>query len=73
MLPEIEVLQGILGGKLMAKEYKGVLLLIALFLHCTVGRKLLSRSAAKTKNTQFKSFEHEHQRRDWILLVETLL
>ena len=72
-LPKSKFSKGIMGGKLMAKEYEGVLLLIALLLRCSAGRKLLSTSAAIINKTHVKSFEHEHQRRDWILLVETLL
>jgi hypothetical protein len=72
-LPKSKFSKGIMGGKLMAKEYEGVLLLIALLLRCTAGRKLIMRSAAKIKNTHVKNFEFEHQRRDWTLLVETLL
>jgi hypothetical protein len=53
------------GGKLMAKEYRGVLLVIAAVLRSTKGQELLSK-----KN---KNFAEGFLIRDWLLLVETLL
>ena len=50
----------------MAKEYTGVLLIISALLRCTAGEVLLT-SARK------KGFRDDWQRRDWSLLIETLL
>ena len=66
-LPKTKFYNGIQKGKLMAKEYTGVLLIIAAILRSTEGRRLLSA--------------HKHLRfardktliDDWVLLVETLL
>ena len=51
-------------GRKMAKEYKGVILLIAAILRSTLGRKLVG-----TK----KKFRQDHTKDDWLLLVELLL
>lgn len=64
-IPKCKFGEGILkGGKLMAKEYRGVLLVIAVVLRCTKGRELL-----RTK----KNFAKDFLLDDWLLLVETLL
>lgn len=64
-IPKCKFGQGILkGGKLMAKEYRGVLLLIACILRSTEGRKLLSSN---------KNFAKDFLIKDWLLLVEMLL
>ena len=64
--PRTKFAKGILKGKLMAKEYTGVLLIISALLRCTAGEVLLT-SARK------KGFRDDWQRRDWSLLIETLL
>jgi hypothetical protein len=51
-------------GRKMAKEYKGVILLIAAILRSTKGRELVG-----TK----KKFRQDHKKDDWLLLVELLL
>jgi hypothetical protein len=51
-------------GRKMAKEYKGVILLIAAILRSTKGRELVG-----TK----KKFREDHKKDDWLLLVELLL
>jgi hypothetical protein len=51
----------------MAKEYPGVLLLIAMILRSTAGSKLLL--LAKKNST----FAHDYVLSEWIELVETLL
>jgi hypothetical protein len=64
-LPKCKFGEGILkGGKLMAKEYRGVLLVIAAVLRSTKGREML-----RTK----KNFAKDFLLNDWLLLVETLL
>ena len=62
-LPKTKFTTGITGGKLMAKEYEGVLLfLIAVLLHSTKGRAMI-----------LLKFKDEKLVEDWVLLVETLL
>ena len=51
-------------GKLMAKEYRGVLLVMAAILRSTEGQKLLKRN---------KNFKEDFLIKDWLLLVEMLL
>jgi len=63
-LPYTSFAKGILKGKLMAKQYRGVLLVIAAVLRSSLGRSLL-------KNR--KSFGKETGLRDWTLLVELLI
>ena len=63
-LPSTNFSQGIRGGKLMAKDYRGVLLIMAVVLRSTQGRTLLG-----TK----RNFKEEHKKDDWLLLVELLL
>ena len=64
--PRTKFAKGILKGKLMAKEYTGVLLIISALLRCTAGEVLLT-SARK------KGFREDWRRKDWSLLIETLL
>ena len=64
--PRTKFGNGIMKGKLMAKEFAGVLLVMAAVLRCHEGQELL-RSARK------KNFKKPWQIKDWILLVETLL
>jgi hypothetical protein len=66
-MPITQFSNGIQQGKLMAKEYPGVLLLIATVLRSTVGSKLLMSK----KNTTFANDKDVIG--DWIELVETLL
>ena len=63
-LPDTNFAKGIKEGKLMAKNYRGVLLIMAVVLRSTGGRELL-RSKRK--------FKHDHNMDDWLLLVELLL
>jgi len=56
--------KGIKEGKLMAKDYRGVLLNMAAVLQSTKGRELLH-----TK----RRFKQDESKDDWILLVEMLL
>lgn len=63
-LPKTKFSNGIRGGKLMGKEYTGVLLVIAAVLRSSHGRQLLSKSGG---------LQDPDHLQDWIMLVETLL
>lgn len=63
-LPATNFSKGIKDGKLMAKDYRGVLLIMAAILVSTTGRRMLS-----TK----RKFKKDARKDDWILLVELLL
>jgi hypothetical protein len=64
-MPKTKFSKGIhKGGKIMAKEYTGVLLIMATILRSTMGRRLLSQN---------KTYFGPTQLRDWTMLVETLL
>ena len=63
-LPHTNFAKGIQKGKLMAKQFRGVLLIMAAVIRSTLGRKLLKKK---------KSFGKENGVRDWTLLVELLL
>ena len=64
--PRTKFAKGILKGKLMAKEYTGVLLVMAAILRCQAGKDML-------KSSRKKNFKEDWLIKDWILLVETLL
>ena len=63
-MPGTAFSRGIQVGKLMAKDYRGVLLIILAMLRSTKGRKILNK---------YKSFKKESDLDDWILLVELML
>lgn len=63
-MPKCQFKQGIVKGKLMAKEFRGILLVIAAVLRSDKGRDLL-RSNPNFKNTKLIQ--------NWVLLVETVL
>ena len=63
-LPNTNFAKGIQKGKLMARDFRGVLLIMAAVLRSTKGRELLF---------QRRKFGKEEGLRDWILLVELLL
>lgn len=65
-MPKTKFNNGIRKGKLMAKEYRGVLLLLATVLRSTKGKELLKRIKKGT-------ISGEDGIADWIMLVETLL
>ena len=65
-MPKTNFAKGIQKGKITAKEFSGVLLVMAAILRSTEGRKKLSRS---TKG----NFRQPWQIRDWLLLIETIL
>ncbi|MCA1800341.1 MAG: hypothetical protein LC650_03520, partial [Actinobacteria bacterium] len=64
--PRTKFAKGIQKGKLMAKEFVGVLLVMAAILRCSAGQTIL-------KKARKKNFKEDWLIRDWILLVETLL
>jgi hypothetical protein len=63
-MPKMYFANGITGGKLMAKEYRGILLLMAITLRSTKGRAI-ARNRRPFKEDSFVD--------DWIMLLETLL
>lgn len=63
-IPQTNFNNGIKAGKLMARQYKGVLLIMAAILRSTMGRKLLGKK---------KHFKEENKMADWLMLVELLL
>jgi len=62
-MPKCKFKQGIRRGKIMAKEFRGILLVMAAILRCKKGRDLLA-------NSEFFSPTFLN---DWTLLVEVLL
>ena len=64
-IPKTKFAGGIRKGKLMAKEYPGILLCMAALLRSTQGKKMLLAKCAK--------FRVEGVLQDWTLLVEILL
>jgi hypothetical protein len=64
--PRTKFAKGILKGKLMAKEYTGVLLVMAALLQSQKGKEFL----ASARRRDFKAVG---QVSDWVLLVETML
>ena len=63
-LPYTNFAKGIQRGKLMAKQFRGVLLVMAATIRSSLGRSLLRKK---------KRFGGEDGLRDWTLLVELLL
>ena len=63
-LPNTQFGQGLQKGKLMAKEHRGVLLVLAIACVCTAGRKLLGRR---------KAFSEGDGSANWSKLLEMLL
>jgi hypothetical protein len=64
--PRTKFAKGILKGKLMAKEYTGVMLVMAALLQTEEGKRMLT-SATK------KNFRQAGHLLDWVLLIETLI
>lgn len=69
-MPKTKFSYGIRRGKLTAKEYGGVMLLLAVVIRSTKGRMLLTDDHHGRNNSPFSQKGHL---RDWILLIETLL
>ena len=65
-LPKCNFSKGIKSGRLMGREYRGVLLVMLAVLRSTKGREVMRRSRKKRIATDV-------QADDWILMVETLL
>jgi hypothetical protein len=63
-MPKSKFNVGITGGKLMAKEYEGVLLLLATIVRSSAGRKIPQDTNQGLNDDQIA---------DWLLLLETLL
>ena len=63
-LPNTNFAKGIQKGKLMARDFRGVLLIMATVLRSSSGRKLLKGA---------KKFGGDQGLKDWILLVELML
>lgn len=63
-MPGTAFSRGIQAGKLMAKDYRGVLLIILAICRSTKGRKILRKQ---------KAFRETSTLDDWILLVESML
>jgi hypothetical protein len=66
IMPKIKFSNGIIQGKLLAKEYEGILLLIATILCSTSGSNVL-------KDRKGTTFSTKDGIKDWVTLVETLL
>lgn len=64
-LPHTYFSKGIQKGKIHAKEYTGVLLIMAAILQSTAGRGMLSTKKA--------NFGEKYLIDDWVMLVETML
>ena len=64
--PKTNFAKGIFAGKIMGKEFLGVLLLIAAILQTEKGKQLLN-------SVRGGNFKEDFQRNDWALLVESLL
>jgi hypothetical protein len=65
-MPKTKLSKGIIGGKITAKEYSGLMLLIALVLQSTQGRSIL-HSCHKG------NFKEKWLMKDWVLLVDSIL
>lgn len=63
-LPKCKFTQGIRRGKLQAKEFRGILLVMAAVLRSDTGVNLLKQN---------KNFSEDYLIKDWLLLVETVL
>ena len=63
-MPPTNFGNGIKEGKLMAREYKGVILILAAVLMSTGGRDLLQHK---------RKFKQDAQKDDWLMLMELLL
>lgn len=64
-LPKTKFKKGISGGgKIMAKEYRGILLLLATILRSTAGQELLKKKP---------KFKDGKLLKDWLMMVELLL
>jgi hypothetical protein len=65
-IPPTAFSKGLRTTKLMAKEYRGILLIMLAVLHSSKGRRVLKFAYAS-------KFKEDHVLDDWILLLETVL
>ena len=65
-MPKTKFSQGIQKGKIMAKEFSGVMLLIATILQSSNGKDLL-------KSSRKKNFREDWQFDNWTMLIELLM
>jgi hypothetical protein len=65
-VPQCSFSKGIQQGRLMGREYRGVLLIMLCILRSSAGRRIMGQSKKK-------KFSDDIKVDDWILLVETLL
>lgn len=65
-LPKTHFSKGIVEGKIMGKEFTGVILLMATILQTDLGRSMLLKSRSR-------HFKEAHLLDDWALLLETVL
>ena len=65
-IPNARFSKGIQEGKLMGKEYRGILLLMLVMLHSGAGRSILKRGRASL-------LKEDHVITDWSMVVELLL
>lgn len=70
-MPKTKFNNGIRKGKLMAKEYTGILLLLMTVLRSTHGQQIITDPKNGQNNNQFAD-DNDHVQ-DWIWLIETLL
>lgn len=63
-LPKCKFKHGIRKGKLQAKEFRGILLVMAAVLRSDMGVEYLKKN---------KNFDKDHLIKDWLMLVEMLL
>ena len=69
-MPRTTFNRGIQGGKVMAHEMTGLLLVLTLTLRCTKGRDAILSMA---RGDQKKHFPDEHAINNWIMLLEAQL
>ena len=65
-MPKTKFAKGIQKGKIMAKEYSGVMLVMAAIIQSSMGRKLL-------KEARTPHFKEDYLIHDWQLAIETVL
>jgi hypothetical protein len=72
-MPKLYFSHGILGGgRMMAKEHRGVLLVILISLRSAKGKAIVKKCKA-FKNNKKKNYNGDAHLDDWITLLETLL
>jgi hypothetical protein len=67
-MPRTNFAKGIKKGKLMAKEFAGLILILLVVLRSTRGRETVLKGRSSKKH-----FQSEAQVQDWIILLERLL